>query len=122
MRPEPLVKTPSPVRGETDHATAKAGPTSHPSGSPGGPSDERVVEALERIHHQLERSRRRERQYDFSSLRLLAALLQMLAIVTVLWGVVALLDDQAAMATGRIALGCFLQLASLTAFLIDHLR
>ncbi len=84
--------------------------------------ENRVIEALDRIHAQLERSHRRDRQHDFSALRLLAALLQMLAIVTAVWGLVALMDEQSASATPRLTLACFFQLASLTAFLTDRLR
>ncbi len=81
-----------------------------------------VVSALERIHDQLERAHRKERQHDFSFLRLLGALLQMLAVVAGLWGVVALMDDQNAAATARLTLACFFQLAAVTAFAIDRFR
>jgi D-glycero-D-manno-heptose 1,7-bisphosphate phosphatase len=81
-----------------------------------------VVSALERIHDQLERAHRKERQHDFSFLRLLGALLQMLAVVAALWGVIALMDDQSAPATARLTLACFFQLAAVTAFAIDRFR
>jgi len=81
-----------------------------------------VVVVLERIHDQLERAHRKERQHDFSFLRLLGALLQMLAVVAGLWGVVALMDDQSAPATARLTLACFFQLAAVTAFAIDRFR
>ena len=81
-----------------------------------------VVYALERIHDQLERSHRKARQHDFSFLRLFGALLQMLAIVAALWGVVALMDDRSAPADARLTLACFFQLAAVTAFAIDRFR
>ena len=73
-------------------------------------------------HDQLDRAQRRERQHDFSFLRLFGALLQMLAIVVALWGTVALFDDNAAPASARLLLACFLQLAALTAFALDRVR
>jgi D-glycero-D-manno-heptose 1,7-bisphosphate phosphatase len=81
-----------------------------------------VVVVLERIHDQLERAHRKERQHDFSFLRLLGALLQMLAVVAALWGVVALMDDQSAPSAARLTLACFFQLAAVTAFAIDRFR
>ena len=85
-----------------------------------GPRTERL---LERIHDQLERFLRRERQEDFSFVRLVGTLLQMLAAVTALWGIVTLLSgaDPAA-ATARLLLACFFQLAFLTALVADRLR
>ena len=100
--------SPSPFKGEG------RGQGSMPNGA--------VVTALERIHDQLERAHRKDRQHDFSFLRLFAALLQMLAIVAALWGVVALLDDRSAPATARLTLALFFQLAALTAFAIDRFR
>lgn len=85
-------------------------------------SNERVLDALERIHDQLDRAQRRQRQHDFSFLRLFGALLQMLAVVTALWGTVALFDDNAAGATARLMLACFLQIAALTSFALDRIR
>ncbi len=83
---------------------------------------DRGVEVLERIHDQLERASRRDRQHDFSVLRLLGALMQMFAIVAALWGASALIDAQTQSATPRLLLACFLQLASLSAFAIDRFR
>ncbi len=123
MNQDPIPATPSPFKGEgrgEGQAPPRYDGHANPRAADASP-DDRMIQALERIHGQLERAQRKDRQHDFSSLRLLAALLQMLAVVTTLWGVVALLDDQAA-ATGRIALACFFQLASLTAFLTDRLR
>ena len=83
---------------------------------------DRMVSALERIHDQLERAQRKERQHDFSFLRLFGALLQMLAVVAGLWGILALMDDQSAPAAARLTLACFFQLAAVTAFAIDRFR
>ncbi len=85
-------------------------------------SGDAILHALDRIHDQLERAHRKERQHDFSFLRLFAALLQMLAIVTALWGVVALMDDQSASASARLTLACFFQVAALSAFAVDRFR
>lgn len=94
---------------------------SHPPPNTAPETDDRVVAALERIHDQLDRAQRRQRQNDFSFLRLFGALLQMLAIVVVLWGTLALFDD-AAPASARLLLACFLQLAAVTAFALDRIR
>jgi len=85
-------------------------------------STERVVGVLERIHDQLDRAQRRERQGDFSFLRLFGALLQMLAVVTALWGALALFEENTAPASARLLFACFLQLAALTAFALDRMR
>ena len=84
--------------------------------------DDEIVEWLAKIHAQNERSNRRDRQLDFSTLRLFGALLQMLAIVAALWGFSVLLDEQDATASARFLLACFFQLASLSAFAIDRFR
>ncbi len=83
---------------------------------------DQVLRALDRIHDQLERADRQNRQADFSVLRLFGALLQMFALVAALWGVAALLNEQSAPATARLTLACFLQLASITALAVDRLR
>jgi D-glycero-D-manno-heptose 1,7-bisphosphate phosphatase len=88
----------------------------------GPPKQDDVAGALERIHDQLERANRQGRQADFSLLRLFAALLQMFALVCALWGLFPLLNDQAGVATARLLLACFFQLASITAFAIDRFR
>jgi len=84
--------------------------------------DDQVVDLLRRIHDQLERANRRAGQHDFSILRLFGALLQMLAIVTALWGMIGLTEDQASPAAARFTLACFLQLASISAFAVDRFR
>ena len=65
---------------------------------------------------------RRSRQDDFSILRLFGALLQMCAIAAAIWGGILLLGEQAANATPRLTLACFLQLAAISAFAIDRFR
>lgn len=104
-------------------ADAPPGPaaTSPPgNGAPAAP--DAVVGILERIHEQLDRAHRPQRQQDFSLLRLFAALLQMLAVVVALWGMLGLFDEENAAATARFTLGCFLQGAALTAFALDRWR
>ena len=65
---------------------------------------------------------RQQRQQDFSLLRLFGALLQMFAIVVALWGLIALIEEQSAVATARFVLACFLQLAAICAFATDRFR
>ncbi len=77
---------------------------------------------LEQIHQTLERNQHRERQQDFSLLRLFGALSQMCAIVAAIWGLSALFDDRAAMATARLTLACFLQIVSISTFAVDRFR
>ncbi len=89
-------------------------------GVPAG--DDEAVRTLGQIRDLLERAHRMRRQDDFSILRLFAALLQMFAIVSAVWGGSALLDEQADMATARFVMACFLQLASLGAFAVDRFR
>ncbi|MBI1826473.1 MAG: HAD family hydrolase [Planctomycetes bacterium] len=80
------------------------------------------VELLRRIHDVLDRQQRSQKQHDFSVLRLAGALLQMFAVVTALWGLMAIADDQSAAATARFSLACFTQIASISAFAIDRFR
>ena len=84
--------------------------------------DKRVEELLQQISGQIDQAQRQKRQEDFSMIRLGGSLLQMLAIVAALWGVVSLLSEQAAQATPRLMLACFLQIAALTAAIIDRWR
>jgi len=92
-----------------------------PDAASSGHEDE-SVRLLRGIHDQLDRLQRERRQHDFSLLRLFGTLLQMFAIVGGLWGAAALLNDDPVTATGRLALACFLQMASLSAFALDHWR
>lgn len=85
-------------------------------------SQDEVVLLLSKIHAQLDRSHRQNRQHDFSVVRLFAALIQMFAIVAALWGLLGLMSDQPDNATARLALAGFLQLASISAFVMDRFR
>ncbi len=101
---------------------AKRGSDRPPPAGGGVLAGDRAVQALDRIHESLERAHRPRRQDDFSLIRLVAALLQMFAIVLALWGAVALFDEDTGVATPRLLLACFLQLASLSAFAVDRFR
>ena len=92
--------------------------------SPGATRHDEVVPMLHKIHDLLEREHkhRRGRQDDFSLMRLLAALLQMFAVVAAVWGGSALLGDQTGIATARLTLACFLQIVSISAFAVDRFR
>ncbi len=103
---EPAPKT------QTDRGVAGAVATS---------SDD-VVRLLGKIHDLLDRSHRQSRQPDFSVVRLFAALIQMFAIVAALWGLLGLMSDLPDDATARLTLACFLQLASISAYVIDRFR
>jgi len=115
---------------KSSRATAVSAVENRPTPSPllgegrdeGITPNDAVLLSLEKIRDQLERAQRKDRQHDFSFLRLFGALLQMLAIVAALWGVIALLDDQSASATARLTLACFFQFAAVTAFAIDRFR
>jgi hypothetical protein len=96
--------------------------TRHQIGSAMDNRDEAVVDILGKIHDQLERANRAERQYDFSVLRFFGALLQMFAIVAGVWGAMGLFSDDPSAATPRFVAAVFLQLASITGFAIDRFR
>jgi len=81
--------------------------------SAGGESPGSLRPVLLEIRDLLDRSTRRQRQEDFSLVRLCAALLQMLAFVVAAWGVLALLSREDGAATARFTLAVFLQLATL---------
>jgi len=83
---------------------------------------DRTVELLEQILKQLQRDERSGRQADFSVLRLIGALLQMFAVVAGVWGVIALIENANSDAFIRILLAIFLQIASLSARIIDRFR
>ncbi|MCO6436262.1 MAG: HAD family hydrolase [Phycisphaerae bacterium] len=90
------------------------------SPEPEYPAD--LNQSLRAIHDLLERVHRDRSQDDFSVLRLIGSLLQMLAIVVAVWGLMSLFDDQGSTATARFVLACFCQLASLSAFAMDRFR
>lgn len=81
-----------------------------------------VVALLGEIRDQLDRANRRQRQHDFSVIRLFGALVQMFAIVCAIWGIYALVNEQDVAATPRFALACLFQLGAATAFAIDRFR
>lgn len=80
-----------------------------------------MLQTLMQIRDRLDDARRQSQQTDFSIYRLLGALLQMFAIVTAVWGFLALVDADSTAAT-RFALATFCQVAALTAFTLDRLR
>lgn len=82
--------------------------------------DSRTLETLTDIRNILDRQHRASRQEDFSLRRLSGTLVQMLALVMALWGVVGLLTEAGAtQVIGRLLLGTFLQLLALTMSLAD---
>lgn len=81
-----------------------------------------TVQLLRQIQEQLGRMQRQDGQQDFSLLRLVGALLQMIAIVVALWGVIPLFDGLPQQAIARFTLACFLQLAAVSSFAIDRFR
>ena len=83
------------------------------------PLDADLLPVLTQIRNLLDRGQRQQRQQDFSLLRLVGALVQMLAIVAAVWGLY-LLPSDAAGATARFGLAAFLQLAALTVVLADR--
>ena len=87
-----------------------------------GAGENEVVRVLGKIHDQIERSQRLQKQQDFSVVRLFGALVQMFAIVVAVWGLIALFDDRSPAATARFSLACFLQLASASAFAFERFR
>lgn len=86
------------------------------------PSDDTVVELLKQISDQQNRAHRQRSQQDFSLLKLFGTLLQMLAIVVAIWGTMSLLDDNHPAASARLLLACFLQISSISTYVIDHNR
>lgn len=83
---------------------------------------DRATELLEQISQQIERAQRSRRHNDFSVLRLIGALLQMFAVFAAVWGGIALVDGLTGDAMARTLLAIFLQIASITAIVIDRFR
>ncbi|MCC7292065.1 MAG: HAD family hydrolase [Phycisphaerales bacterium] len=83
-------------------------------GWPALPPAGEVPALLREIRDQLDRAHRRERQPDFSFVKLLGTLLQLLAIVAGLWGTVSLVSGSDAAAASRLLLACLLQLMCVT--------
>lgn len=113
-------KPATPILRNTTTATAAAATT--PAPREPMPDSEPVAATLGQIRDLLDRAQRTKRQDDFSLFRLFGALLQMFAIVAALWGVIPLLNDDFAAATPRMMFACFLQLASISTFLVDRMR
>jgi len=91
--------------------------------SPARPqADDETVQLLRDIRDQLDRANRRDRQHDFSIIRLFGSLLQMFAVVAVLWGLLALTGGEGDSTTPRLVLACFFQIAALSAFAYDKFR
>jgi len=88
----------------------------------GASRDDETVTLLQEIRDVLDRTRRQHRQQDFSVLRLFGALLQMFAILAMLWGLAALVGDQPAVSSARLVLACFFQLASIAVFATDRFQ
>ncbi len=89
-------------------------------GKPDAPQEPGSAELLRDIHRQLDLMQRRQRQGDFSYLRLIGTLAQLLAGVAAAWGLVGLLAGPSADAAPRLLLACFLQLVCLTILLGDR--
>lgn len=106
---------PSP-HGKIAEAVMKRTPSSR------SPLEEDALQVLRDIRDQLDRANRRDRQHDFSILRLFGSLLQMFAIVAALWGLLALTGEETGSATPRLVLACFFQFASLSSFAYDRFR
>ena len=85
-------------------------------------ADGNVVDLLKDIRDRIDRAQRQDTQQDFSVLRLFGTLLQMFAIMVAMWGLIAIFDDRAQVATARLTLACFFQLASMTAIAVERFR
>jgi D,D-heptose 1,7-bisphosphate phosphatase len=78
------------------------------------PSEDDSVRLLSEIRNLLDRQQREASQEDFSLLRLVATVVQMLALVVGIWGVFDMFQDALPEAQMRFALAIFLQLLALT--------
>ncbi len=105
---------------ETQDRQSTVEETGQKGTSSAGGADDEVVSWLRRISEQLDRDRRSRLQDDFSLLRMFGTLVQMFAIVTALWGVVPLFAGESGPAVARFCLAIFLQLAAVTAFVLDR--
>ncbi|MCP4591388.1 MAG: HAD family hydrolase [bacterium] len=75
--------------------------------------EEPQLELLAEIRDALQRGQRRDSQEDFSFVRLIGALMQMLAIATALWGIVGIFSGTTGAAVARLGLAIFLQLLAM---------
>ncbi|MFH0980901.1 MAG: HAD family hydrolase [Planctomycetota bacterium] len=90
--------------------------------SEAGSADESTRQVLTEVRDALQRQQRRESQEDFSFVRLLGALMQMLAIVVALWGVVGIFSGQHVASIPRLGLAIFLQLLAITVHIVERRR
>ncbi len=73
---------------------------------------------LTEIRDAVQRQQRRDNQDDFSLVRLIGSLMQMLAIVVALWGVVGIFGGQHVAAIPRLGLAIFLQILAFTIYIV----
>lgn len=74
------------------------------------------------VRDALQHRQRREGQDDFSLVRLIGSLMQMLALVVALWGVVGIFGQREVAAIARMGLAVFLQLLAISIRLAAHHR
>lgn len=96
--------------------------TSTSDGQDAQPSERESVKLLIDIRNLLDRRQRVASQEDFSLIRLVGTLVQMLALVVGLWGVFAMFQDLLPEAQMRFALAIFLQLLTLTMVVANRFR
>ena len=85
-------------------------------------AEDPTLKLLSDIRDAVQRQSRRESQDDFSLVRLVGSLMQMLAIVVALWSVVALFGGRDSPAIARMGLAIFLQLLAVTIYTIGRRR
>jgi D-glycero-D-manno-heptose 1,7-bisphosphate phosphatase len=108
------------VEEQTSQPSRRSNPTGTSNSGAEAPDDQQA-RILAEIRDLLDRQHRRERQEDFSFLRLFGTFAQMLAIVLALWGLFALFDPATVgSAAARFALAAFLQLVVITTYLTEH--
>ena len=106
--------------GEAESSTPPTPTSKQPAERHSPETHEETVRLLSEIRSILDRAYRSRRHQDFSVLRLVGSLLQMLALVAAAWGLAALLADKPTFAIARFALALFLQLCTLTITLTDR--
>ncbi len=94
-------------------------PTGGVGRNPRGDGEGGALALMAKIAERLDTRLRDERQHDFSMLRFGGSLLQMLSIVAAAWGAIGLLNDHPSTAA-RLLFACYLQLAAVSAFLLDR--
>ena len=88
--------------------------------SSNAPSREDARQLLGEIRDAVTRLQRKDSQEDFSIVRLIGSLTQMLALVVAIWGTLALFNDNEPAAIARYALAGFLQLLTLTVYIASR--